>query len=135
VLQAQDVPQDNAQAEADLYQGDHAILHDFCMQIPYSIIIMGAGMFVLIRKPIAAGVLMLLAGWLVLQCAQSSLRQWKVGLRSTGSTWCCAIISSYLTWVWGARSLPLACGLHTTAGAGGVTNIALGSLACSYTSK
>ena len=101
-----DARHENAQAEPELYEDKHAILHDFCMQLPYSWLLIAAGGVLWFNDtPKSASVLMVIAGLLCYQCARTSLRQWKLGLKSTFSTWCCALLSAYQAWVWGALRL------------------------------
>jgi hypothetical protein len=80
----------------------YAVLHDFCMQIPYSVTIMVSGVILAIRGPIAAGVLMFICGILTALCARESLRRWKLAQTTSSSTFLFTFVSAYLTWVWGA---------------------------------
>ena len=88
------------------YEPRCAILHDFCMQIPYSMAVMTSGVVLAVRGPPAAGGLMFAMGVIVAMCARTSLRKWKIGMSSSSSTWLCALVSGYLSWVWGAPALP-----------------------------
>ena len=62
--------------------GRHAILHDFCMVIPYSAIIAAAGLVTLVFGSRSAGVQLLLGGVVMGAAAFSSLRRWKRQLPS-----------------------------------------------------
>ncbi len=69
-------------SEAAQHGGRHAFLHDFCMVIPYSIIIAAAGLVTLVFGSRTAGVQLLLGGVVMGGAAFSSLRRWKRQLPS-----------------------------------------------------
>lgn len=79
----------------------YAILHDFCMQIPYGGIMVLSGLILGVKGPLAAGVLLSLTGMGILMCARASLRAWKIGRSSTAYTLLSAMAAAYLTWIFG----------------------------------
>ena len=62
--------------------GRHAVLHDFCMVIPYSAVIAAAGLVTLVFGSRTAGVQLLLGGAVMGAAAASSLSRWKKQLPS-----------------------------------------------------
>lgn len=80
----------------------HAVLHDFCMMIPYGLVVVLAGIALGIRGPPAAGIMLSFSGLGILMCSKASLSSWKEGSRNTLATSTAAFISTYLTWLWGA---------------------------------
>ena len=72
---------DTASGEAP-HSGRHAVLHDFCMLIPYSAIIAAAGLVTLVFGSRTAGVQLLLGSAVMGAAAGSSLSRWKKQLPS-----------------------------------------------------
>ena len=80
----------------------YAILHDFCMLIPYSALVASTGVYFLIRGPLALGILTMIAALSLYQCARTSLSRWRVGLSNAPPAWLAAILSLYIAYMWGA---------------------------------
>ena len=64
------------------HSGRHAVLHDFCMLIPYSAVIAAAGLVTLLLGSRTVGVQLLLGGAVMAAAAASSLSRWKRKLPS-----------------------------------------------------
>jgi hypothetical protein len=86
----------------------YAVLHDFCMQIPFSALIFLWGVKLAIWTHFAVGMLHIVAGVILAACAAYSLSRWKRGLAANMSGLISATMSTYLAWIWGALpSFPL----------------------------
>jgi hypothetical protein len=81
----------------------YALLHDFCMQIPFSVFIFFWGVKLAIFTHAAVGMLHIVAGLILAACAGYSLNRWKRGLVANMSSLISATMSTYLAWVWGVH--------------------------------
>ena len=68
------------------HSGRHAVLHDFCMVIPFSAIVAAAGLATLLLGSRQVGLQLLVAGAVLGAAAASSLSRWKKGLSSRSVT-------------------------------------------------
>lgn len=92
----------------------YAILHDFCMSIPYSGFIFLWGLKLCIFNSFVVGVLHVIAAAMVAACSVYSLQLWKRGLGSLMSQLISATTAMYVAWIWGAPSRPDCSTAHGT---------------------
>lgn len=85
----------------------YALLHDFCMSIPYSGFVFLWGLKLCIFNSFVVGALHLIAGAIVAACSVYSLQLWKRGLSSLMSQLISATTAMYVAWIWGVSSAAL----------------------------
>ena len=80
VIPATQSPADSSASAS--HSGRHAVLHDFCMVIPFSVIIFAVGLVTVLVGSRSAGLQLLVGGAVMGAAAASSLSRWKKGLSS-----------------------------------------------------
>ena len=75
-----------------------ALLHDFCMCIPYGVIVVVGGLLAALFGAGSSGLIIAAAGAAELVASGQSLGAWKLGKSSTLYTLLSAVVASWLAW-------------------------------------
>lgn len=76
----------------------HALLHDFCMCIPYGLIVLLGGLLTALLGGGSSGLMVAVAGAAELVASGQSLGAWKTGKSSIPYTLLSAVVASWVAW-------------------------------------